>query len=1074
MTDDRKTKARLIEELKELRTKNEELKKINEGSVDGMVATVEDITTPMKTERELQESEEKYRNIIESIPLGMHMYKLESDGRLIFTGANPAADWILGVDHSQLIGLTIEEAFPQSAHMVIPEKYRQAAAEGNTWKTDQIDYEDDRIKGAFAVTAFQTSPGRMVASFLDITDIKKNEEALRRSEATLRSFIDSSPDSIVVTDLDGIITDCNPAALQMRGCSKKEDMLGISAFDLIVARDRAKAKDNMSHVLEKGSEKNIEYGLLREDGNEYPGELSASVIFDSSGNPASFIAVIKDITERKRAEKEIIKERDKAQSYLDIAGAVLVAIDKNQRVTLINKKGCELLGEGEKTIIGKNWFDNYIPKRCMENVKEVFMKLMAGGIKSVEYFENPVVTKSGEERIMAWHSTVLKDEHGDIIGTLSSGEDITQRKQAEEALRESEGMYRALVENTPDVIMRFDKQLRHIYVSPSIIEITGIQPEEFIGKKHREMDFPSELVDFWEENIKKVFRTGEKDFNQFEIEQKNRRVVFDWRLIPEFDEEGKVKTVYSTSRDITALREAEESIREKERYYRSLLYNMHEDILVIDRDFVITDLNHSVMVSVGKRREEVIGQHCFKIAHGYNDPCALRGENCKMQEVLQTGKPCSCQHVHMHADGSEIYVDILLSPLKDEEGRVTHVIEAIRDITEVKKAEKERKNLENQLLQSQKIESVGRLAGGVAHDFNNLLTVIMGNTELTLMDISPHDSLYNDILEIKNTTERAAQLTRQLLAFSRRQIVKPEIVNPNTVLIDMDKMLRRLIGEDLEYVIAPADNAWSVYIDRGQIEQVLTNLVVNARDAMPEGGKLTIETSNITLDAKYIKDHPEVSPGDYVLISVSDTGIGMDEETLSKAFEPFFTTKEKGKGTGLGLSTCYGIIKQNNGDIQIFSEPGKGTTVEIYLLKVQEEMKRALKVKESKKVLKGSETVIVVEDEPIVRKMISRILKINGYSVIEAGYGQEALRIIQNYKERVDLVITDVVMPHMSGKELGDQINKSHKGMKVLYMSGYTDKSIVNQGLLEPGLWFIQKPFTPKGILKKVREVLDN
>ncbi len=398
-----------------------------------------------------------------------------------------------------------------------------------------------------------------------------------------------------------------------------------------------------------------------------------------------------------------------------------------------------------------------------------------------------------------------------------------------------------------------------------------------------------------------------------------------------------------------------------------------------------------------------------------------------------------------------------------------------REITERKRAEEERKKLEAQLHQAQRMEAIGTLAGGVAHDFNNILTTIIGNAELALMDVIKDESLRKKIEEIKKAGEKAASLTRQLLAFSRKQIVQPEILDINELLTDIEKILGRLIGEDIELLTIPAPALWQVEIDPGQIEQVIINLAINARDAMPGVGKLTIETANADLSENYFRERgiEGEKPGHYVILAVSDTGSGIDKETQEHIFEPFFTTKEVGKGTGLGLSTVYGIVKQNNGFIWLYSEPGQGSTFKIYLPKVKGNAEPEEREQTPVDDLSGSETVLIVEDDDSLRNFAQKILHIYGYRTLNAENGEDALRVCKEHDGQIALMITDVVMPKMDGREAAERLQPLYPQMKVIYMSGYTDDAIVHHGVLEPGLNFLEKPFTLESLARKVREVLD-
>jgi nitrogen-specific signal transduction histidine kinase len=384
----------------------------------------------------------------------------------------------------------------------------------------------------------------------------------------------------------------------------------------------------------------------------------------------------------------------------------------------------------------------------------------------------------------------------------------------------------------------------------------------------------------------------------------------------------------------------------------------------------------------------------------------------------------------------------------------------------------ERRKLEEQLQQSQKIEAIGRLAGGIAHDFNNLLTAIRGYSDLLLLRIDSSSPLRRDVEEIQKAGERAASLTRQLLAFSRKQVLQPKVLDLNAVVAGMDGMVRRLIGEDIDLVTVLKPGLWNVQADPGQVEQVIMNLVVNSRDAMPQGGKVTIETSNEELDDRYVRRHAVVKPGEYVRLSISDTGLGMDEVTKSRLFEPFYTTKEKGKGTGLGLSTVYGIVKQSGGYIWVYSETGKGAAFKVYFPRFRGATAEARREGTSGSAFYGRETVLVVEDEEVVRALVRGILEGNGYTVLTASDGVEAQKVGRSHKTPIHLIVTDVVMPKMGGREAAETLAQHLPGVKVLYMSGYTNDAIVRHGMIESGIPFLEKPFTPDALLRKVHQLL--
>jgi PAS domain S-box-containing protein len=439
-----------------------------------------------------------------------------------------------------------------------------------------------------------------------------------------------------------------------------------------------------------------------------------------------------------------------------------------------------------------------------------------------------------------------------------------------------------------------------------------------------------------------------------------------------------------------------------------------------------------------------------------------------MQRSVRDGVPYVIRHRVMRPDGTERIVEERSTILRDGTGRPLRMVGTVLDVTE-------RQRLEEQLHQSQKMEAVGRLAGGIAHDFNNLLTAIIGSADLLRERLPADHPERVEADEIRAAALRAADLTRQLLAFSRRQILAPQVLHLNSVVAGMNKMLRRMIGEDIEFRCILTPDLGAVRADPGQLEQVIMNLVVNARDAMPRGGTLTIETANVDFGEALNTEHAPMARGRHVLLSVSDTGIGMDARTQARLFEPFFTTKAQGKGTGLGLSTVYGIVKQSGGSIWVDSEPGRGSTFKIYLPHVEggAAVAPAVPAPRAVEVPGGSETLLVVEDQGEVRRLTEKVLRSRGYTVLVAGDGPEALRIAQHHAGPIHLLVADVVMPQMSGREVGMLLGAMRPDLKVLYLSGYADESIVHHGVLEPGLAFLQKPFTPERLARKVRELLD-
>ena len=601
------------------------------------------------------------------------------------------------------------------------------------------------------------------------------------------------------------------------------------------------------------------------------------------------------------------------------------------------------------------------------------------------------------------------------------------------------------------------------FVSAHIKEMLGYTVEEWLS-----------TPDFWstvvhpddraraEAEAAQIYSNESSGRQEFRYVTRDGRAVWvESTYVVIRDDEGQPVGLRGVTIDITERKKAEEALRDSEERYRDLVENAHDIIYS-------HDLKGNYL-SVNKAAERITGYTCeealkLNMSQTLVPECADRAKEMIARKLA--GENVTAYELEILAkDGRRIAIEVN-SKLMYENGVPVAVQGIARDVTE-------RKQLEEQLRQSQKMEAIGQLAGGVAHDFNNLLTAINGYSSLALQRIDDSSSIKPYLEEVKKAGDRAANLTRQLLAFGRKQIMQPLALDLNSVVSDMNKMLRRLIGEDIALSAKLAPDLRRIKADPGQVEQVLINLVVNARDAMPTGGNLTIETANVSLDQEYASHHMGIQPGRYVMLAVSDTGSGMDEATRAHIFEPFFTTKEKGKGTGLGLSTVYGIVQQSGGSIWVYSEPNQGTSFKVYLPELPSHASADVVESHSEEIASGSERILLVEDEEVVRGLTTNILEGAGYQVIAASGGAEAAELCAARNEPIDLLLTDVVMPKTSGKEVAEQLTKMQPGLKVLFMSGYTDEAIVHHGVLDANVEFIQKPFTPAALSQKIREVLD-
>ena len=645
------------------------------------------------------------------------------------------------------------------------------------------------------------------------------------------------------------------------------------------------------------------------------------------------------------------------------------------------------------------------------------------------------------------------------------GRVLRDRAHREEAARLQEQIHSAQKEwevtfdVVPDPVFLVDLQHRIQRANRAAAALLGLKPNQLTDKYCYEVlhDGAGPVPGC---PVERTLMTGKEERCDIEVGQLG--MVFDATSSPLFDSSGTVYGCVHVLRDITDRKREEEALRRSEASYRSLILGATYGIFRCDLEGEFLAVNPALVAMLGYESEADL-----LAANLVRDVIRDSDEGARLlQEYRQKGRLDGVEAQWRRKDGTPVPVRLSGRTVLDEHGALQGYEVIAEDVSE-------RWHLEEQLRQAQKMEAVGRLAGGVAHDFNNLLTIVMGYSDLVLERLGAADAMRAYVEEIKKAGERAASLTRQLLAFGRRQVLAPRALDLNAVATNIDKMLRHVIGENIELsTVLEPELGW-VKADPGQIEQVILNLVLNARDAMPQGGQLTLETANVELNEGDTRTRVSVLPGRYVMLAVSDSGVGMDAETQAHIFEPFFTTKEKGKGTGLGLATVYGIVKQSGGHIWLYSEPNQGTTFKIYLPRLEEAAQPVEAIPTGAPLAGGSETILLVEDEEGVRDLAKRILESKGYEVIMAASPTEATQVFEQHKEPIHLLLTDVVMPTMSGRQLAEHVAFLRPGMKVLYMSGYTDNVMVPHGILEEGTQFLQKPFTPDSLIRKVREALD-
>jgi len=625
-----------------------------------------------------------------------------------------------------------------------------------------------------------------------------------------------------------------------------------------------------------------------------------------------------------------------------------------------------------------------------------------------------------------------------------------RRKNLAQRLMTEETLSEAVVESLPGIFYLVDNQFRPIRWNETLEDVTQFSTEE-IARGHLLDYFRTEDRLKVRDGMQQVFANGKATL-EVELQSKDKSktpYLLSGRRVT-VDEQNYV---VGLGIDITKRRRLEEA-------FKDLFFYAPIGIFIVqNRKFKM--VNPGFQKITGYSEDELLGQDCLNLATAeFKNKIRL---NAVQMLKGKRSSPYEYQFLTKEGEIKWAMESVTTTSFNGKKSTIGYFM----DITE-------RRRLEDQLTRAQKMEAIGILAGGIAHDFNNLLTALMGYGELMKMDLDKKDPHYYYTDEIMKIASRGSNLTQQLLAFSRRQILQPRVISINNLVGNMERLLRRLIGEDIELVTKIDPDLGAVRADKGQIEQIIMNLAINARDAMPNGGKLIIETDDVFLDETYEQRHVEVKPGPYVMLAVSDNGLGMDATIQSHIFEPFFTTKKMGQGTGLGLATVYGIVRQSGGYIWVYSEPGQGTTFKIYLPRVEE----PLESDEPKPVivtdLKGRETVLLVEDDHALREVISRGLKKFGYKILEAANGGEALLICEKQKGPIQLLLTDVVLPQMSGRELADRLRPLREDMKVLYMSGYTENAIVNNGILKENVGFIQKPFKVNALVQKIREIIDH
>jgi PAS domain S-box-containing protein len=910
----------------------------------------------------------------------------------------------------------------------------------------------------------------------DITERKKAEEALTMSEARFRTLIESAPEAIVVLDAETRkFVDFNDNASRLFGLYG-EELLKVTPVEVSPpfqpdGRPSSEAAVEYVRKAAAGEIPVFEWMHRNSQGVDIPCEVR---LVRLPGTERTLLrGSVTDISSRKQAEAALRASQEMfSKAFHSSPEPMAIMTLPDWKFLDVNKATSDLIGYEREEIIGH--MGNELGLASVGGVSASQLEsIMQGDFRNKEL---DLRVKSGETRTVLISLELV--EIGGKSCILAQGRDVTEHRRAEIALRASDQRYRDFISHSQEGVWRveleppipadlpmaelFDRLSKHGYIAEcndALAKMFSLpNADNLVGKHIKDLGTASD--EGWRESVRSAAWGGWQNRTiQFATVDRQGHPKHLQRTEIPIVEDGFLKRVWGMTRDVTDLHHAEEALRASEQRYRQLFERSVAGVFETTLDGRLLECNDAFAGIQGyTSRTEILSANIKDFFLERADGTALI-ELLKQQPIVM-GQEFQTRR----KDGTPVWMLVSASLVEDKNSQSTILATAF-DITQWKE-------LGEQLRQSQKMEAVGRLAGGVAHDFNNMLQIINGYSELVIDELPAKDPLRSHVNEIKNIVERAAGLTRQLLAFSRQQVLAPQVLDLNTSIANLSKMLRRLIGEDVELFLTEGHPLNRVKADPGQIDQVILNLAVNARDAMPQGGELTIETSNVDIDATYALGHFPMTPGPYVLVAVSDTGCGMDAETQARIFEPFFTTKEKGKGTGLGLATVYGIIKQSGGFIWAESEVDKGTTFKVFLPPAKESP-TVLEASHDPTRVHGTETVLLVEDEEYVRSLVRKSLQSKGYTVLEARNGKEALSVARQHPGPIHLLITDVVMPGMSGRELAECLVPLRQEMKTLYMSGYTDDTILHHGVLDSDSALLQKPFTAKALASKVRQLLD-
>ena len=1059
------------------------------GRMAGIVGTMEDITSRKESEEALREQEQRYRSLFEDNHAVMML--IDPDSGLI-VDANPAAVRFYGWSRDEMIGMSVSDINTMSTSEI-----RQEMAKAQESRRNHFEFRHRLADGSLRDVEVFSGPIQVEQRDLlysivhDVTEQAEARQRLEDREEFLQTIVQTSADGFWVVDGQGRIVEVNDAYCAMSGY-QRDELIGLSISDIDAREDAAAIRAHIQHLIERGSEL-FETEHRRKDGSIFPLEISVTYIGHGDG---SFVCFCRNLTEKQLAANRLRESETRLRRAQQVAQIGDWEFHLNNGTIVTSEEARRIYGIDEG-----DWTISEVQQLSLPEYRPVLDKSMKDLVEQGLPYDVEFQIRRPDGKIVDIHSVAeYKPAENIVFGVI---QDITRRRSDQRRLEwnlkrnallsdtaarllESEDPQR-LVEDIClrvmelidcDVFFNFlqDLQKGQLHLNAC----AGI-PEEEVRKlewlehgvavcgcvaRDCQPMVCEDIQDQDSELTELVKSYGVEAYCCHPLMVQGRMIgtlSFGRKSSCRFGPEELDLMASVTNLVAMAMNriETERKLRENEAHLRAIFDSAQDAIYLKDTDLRYTHCNRAMAGLFGQDRDQVIGRTDADLFPG-EDVTEIAATD---RRVL-TGRPVRGTFTRTIA-GQQRAIDTSKSPVFDADGRVVGLCGVSRDITEDI-------SLREQMRQAQKMEAVGRLAGGVAHDFNNMLQTILGYSDMLLAEAGENHPFRKDIEEIRKAGARSADLTRQLLAFARKQTIAPMVLDINAAVTDMLKMLQRLIGEDIDLLWKPCQDKCLVKIDPAQVDQVLANLVVNSRDAIAGNGRITIETACVEFDEDYCRTHEGFRPGRYQVLAVSDDGAGMDRKTLGQAFEPFFTTKGKDKGTGLGLATVYGIIKQNDGFINIYSEPGQGTTVRMYLPAVTDGSESPRRDAGSVELPTGMETLLLVEDEPALLKLSRQVLEGLGYTVLPASGPGDALTLATDGSYQFDLLITDVIMPQMSGRALHEKLSEQCPGLRCLYMSGYTENVIAHHGVLEEGVHFLQKPFSTADLARKLREILDD